>query len=338
MSLTCDDVISSDVAEQIFAPGVVAMPATLDPTLSSPLTAVPRNAGALFCSWGNMPAPGWRDPNPEFSGASLKVLPISDEDWDAYKIPTFIDNPDLEADELLTRCSPSGEGNAYASCNSEGRVNGYWVEFWGTRVGDGRSLDEVEALIQPVMGALAASLLGENALPAAWVPISPSVPLPEACESFITEAQAQELTGIAEVGVGSAWDGPHRGMTMFGMKVLDSRKCEFTLPTVDAVVGSVHAMPNGSWLAAEVAEQKILSGEALDVAVVGLDDSEVTSLSCQRDDRECILDLTVQGNWVQVTIVRPNASEIIPDKSQARDRILEIGATIVSNLTTAAAA
>ncbi|MGO4104157.1 hypothetical protein AB4Y63_09415 [Leifsonia sp. YAF41] len=85
-----------------------------------------------------------------------------------------------------------------------------------------------------------------------------------------------------------------------------------------------------------MAAQNKLSGEAVDVAVAGIDDSNVASLRCQKDNRECILDLTTQGNWVQVIIERPNTSEIIPDKTQARDRILEIGATIVSNLKAAA--
>lgn len=337
MVLTCDDVMSAEAAEQIFAPGVVAMPATLDPTFSSPLTAVQRNAGALTCIWGNMPNPGWRDPNPEFSGASLEVLPISDEDWDAYKVPTFVDNPDIEADELLTRCYSSG-ADAYASCNSEGRVNGYWVEFWGTRVGDGRSLDEVEALIQPVIGALTASLLAESALPAAWAPVSPSVPLPKECQSIITAAQAEELTGNAPLMIGTNWDGPSRGMTMFGMKELDSRKCEFMFSDSEALAGSVHAMPNGSWLAAEISAQKVSAGEAATVAIPGLDENEIVSLGCQRDDRECDLDFTMHGNWVRVSIGRLDSSEGHPDRAQARDRILDIGATIVSNLTAEAAA
>lgn len=232
MSLTCDEAIPSAAVAQILAPGAAALSTLTDINFSSPLTAVPLNAGALFCSWGNMPTPGWRDPNPGFSGASLVVMPISDDDWARYGHGYVADNTVVTPDGLRTWCWSTDDGRDTPSCYFEGRINGYWVEFESTRIDDGgdKSLEELEALIQPVTDTITASLLGESALPAAWAPISPSVPLPEACESFITEAQAQELTGIAEVGVGSAWDGPHRGMTMFGMKVLNSRKCEFTLP------------------------------------------------------------------------------------------------------------
>ncbi|KQP01937.1 hypothetical protein ASF30_05120 [Leifsonia sp. Leaf264] len=328
-----------DVVASVLGPDVSPLDVATDVEFDSPLHAAPAGRGALFCSWGSEMRNRWWITQPGFGGASLSITPVTDDEWTEYGTTWSYDN----GDAMHTWCWPIRDGSV-SSCYFEGRVNGYFVEFRSSRLAGGADLtqDELLSLIQPVIDGITASLEAEVAgSPEPWTPAEPSLALPTECSEFLTTEQAEDLTGQSPLTVARWWDGPSRGTAwIVSLFTGASRKCDVGYSHLDSVIGSVNAMVDGAWAGAERMDAHLLLGDAATVAVPGLDDGERATLRCDDPDDLCVVDFTIDGNWIQVSVAwepRDGDGDGVgdgPDTLMARQNILAIAGSVVENLTT----
>ncbi len=339
MELRCDTALSDTDAAVLLGPGVVELSAVSDVSFASPITATPLNAGALLCSWGNSTRSSWWTPSPDFHGATLRVVPVSDEQWASYG-PQRVENPDeagaindYPGEELWSWCWEADEYGGGAHCYFEGLVNGYWLEFQSDGVGgsEPHATEQLHELLRPLLDRVVGSL-NATELPAAWQSPEIDWALPTECDSILSVEQAELFTGHSPLLVGTAWDGPRRGLGYFAMKELAALKCDLMFADSDSTIGQVYAMDRGAWRAAQLNAELIELGRAHPVTLVGLAGPDSAALDCGDAEASCALNLSYRGHWIQLAIPPTFDSEGARDATQARERIVEMAEAVIANL------
>lgn len=337
-SIGCDDALPAAVVATVLGSDVFPLDVATDVAFDSPITAAPAGRGALLCSWGVETRAPWWNSQSAFGGALLSITPVTDDEWMQYGTTYSYKN----GDAMHTWCWPIREGTE-SSCYFEGRVKGYFLEFRSSRLAGGADLTEeaLLALIQPVIDGISAGLDPEMAIAEPWTPAHPSLALPTECGDLLTPAQAESLTGESPLSVFRFWDGPSRGTApVLSLFTGASRKCDIVYADRDSSVGSVDAMVDGAWAGADRMAAHLALGDATVAVVPGLAAEEQATLRCDSPDDPCVVDFTLEGNWIQVSAAwEPPDRDGDgvgdgPSTAVARQNILEIAGAVVANLTT----
>lgn len=340
MSLSCEQILPAADASSIVAPGVVEQPAVTSVYSSTPVTSAVFNLGALFCEWGNMPKAAFWNSQAEYRGASLKIVPVSAEQWEAYGPEAGIENPDYPGvmvsvpnEDLWSWCWAADEDNANMACYIEGIVNGYWVSFESTGLNDNVPLttQELHTHFRPVLDRIVAGL-NQQTLPPQWAGNGAEPPLPTDCSNYLSVEQGEELTGLDVSAIGRYWDGPRRGLVWMAMQDELAVTCDLMLVESEGTAARVSAMNQGSWRVNELNSAHSADGSAVAVELAGLGANETSAMRCSDDRETCAIDMSYNGHWVQVLVDPTGLSSGGLDHTAGRENIVQIAEAVLANL------
>lgn len=345
MTLACDDVLPADELGGVFGSNVFPLDILTSKDFDSPVASAPLNVGALFCSWGNAEVDYDWNFNPEFRGGTLRVMPVSDEDWAAYGSEPVSEDPDYPGvfrsfpdEEFGSWCWSTNDGRGQSSCYAEGRVNDYWVHFSSESLADNAALsvEELHEIVQPVFDRLVTALNEQGPPAPVWSPATTSVAMPQDCTTVLTAEQAEALSGHSPLSIGSPWDGPRRGYGFWTLQSLGAQRCALMLHDSEATAGGVSILKDGAWRARELNDELLRSDAAETVELAGLPAEDTAALSCLEPELPCTLNFSYGGHWVMVSFGPIIEEWSGTDLTEGRSNIIEIAETVLANWAAAA--
>lgn len=309
LDLACSDLLTETQVDDFVGLAVqprdyLAFGFSLDVTIPKPAASV--QAGGLACQWSN------DDPD-DFVGILMTVVPGAG---------------DSNARPLETADSCKSFG-----CHAEFAVGTTWVEI---QSGGDRRSDVSDEQLHAELAELTESI--SAAIDAAGdpepLPTSTTPPLPAECADTITAAQmsdaaGQTLTILPRTDVSKTEIMPDERAA----EMLDAPGfCSYT--TDENAFGiTVTALPGAGWMVGKYSTilDRHEAGPGTEVEIPGLEDPGIAILHCSKETADCVLDLTLDGNWISVNVPGPSANGVNFDLPRAAV-IKAVAATIVKNL------
>jgi hypothetical protein len=192
------------------------------------------------------------------------------------------------------------EGHDLGYCELFGVIGQTWVELTmnGIVVTPETSAADLVAgfrvVVDPMISKLAVVTPRER-----WHPATPTTIGPVDCEVLTPTAEIVGVTAIPELRVGPQWDGPRVGQYWYSLTETGAGRCSLAMSYSDASLGQIGILPAGAWGFERFADSWIESG-GTPITVGGVEDGEAIA-RCDDDARDCIIDLSVAGNWIRVT-------------------------------------
>jgi hypothetical protein len=338
LTVGCADLVPLDVVRAGLSDDVEAMP--LRSSFRAPDEMASLQLGGLRCVWANGPrAFPWEDPVAGFAEAVVNVIPAAEDVWARYA-PTSPPEPSPYGNNangpFCTGAESRQSGTVSHACEFDALVGSYWinVSLTGVAGNAAASNEEVLASARQITDPLVATLSRADEPEPQWAP--PQSPPQITCDIVLTDAQAAELTGIADVGVGPFWDGPMVGQFSYALEETGANRCHLLVLGPEAGVGQVTYLPGGGWAFRELSPSWVEAGDATLIELAGAEAGEEFTEECERADRDCRVDMLVGENWIQVTAYASVPERMSPpegvDLLYPRTQIREIAETVLANL------
>jgi hypothetical protein len=310
LGIDCSDLLSDSQVDTFVGLDVqqrdfLAFGISLSTNISRPAATV--QAGGIACQWSN------DDPD-DFVGILMVVVPGAGD----------LDGPPLEEADS---CKSWG-------CHAELAVGSTWVEIQSggnrrTGVSDEQMHVEFTALQQLIKDAIERA--GEPASP----PTGGASTLPAECAGLISGDQMSTVTGHAL----TIRERPSR---MDYRETVPDEAAEAllggptycTYSTDENTAGiNITTLPGAGWMVAEYGTtvDRYDAGPGTEITVPGLDGRGIAVLHCSDEKAECVLDLSLDGNWSSITLASPGMSAIELANPRATV-VADVAAQIVANL------
>lgn len=333
----CDDLISPDTIATVFTTETTVRPLGYDNSSNGPVALAIQQLGAVNCVWANGPhRPPWQQGVTEgFSTAKLTVVPDGEAPWQeyaaAYALAQEAPSPYGES-AFGPRCVPE-----IGSCFFQALVGTYWADLTLSGVGSaGMGADEMDELVTPLTDALMQTLAAEPAPPAVWVAPVGTEPLPVECTEFLSDAQADQLSGASPLQVRTFWDGPHVGQWFYSLGKTGAQRCHIQAADSDSGIGHLDYLPGGGWGFDALSAGWLADGSVTSDTVAGLSAADAALIRCGVPEESCTVDIRFGGNWVQLNLTAYAPEHIgYPegvDIRIARDNVGAFAEAIVANL------
>lgn len=333
----CDELISPETIAAVFTTETTLRPLGYDQSSDGPVALAVQQLGAVNCVWANGPRrPPWQEGVTEgFSSARLTVVPDGQAPWQEYAATYAL------AQEAP---SPYGEGAfgprcvpEIGSCFFQALVGTYWADLTVSGVGSaGMGADEMDELVTPLTDGLMQTLAAESAPPAVWVAPEGTEPLPVECTEFLSEAQAEQLSGAGPLRVGVSWDGPRVGQQYYSMSESGAQRCHIHRADSDSGIGHLDYLPGGGWGFDALSAGWLADGSVTSDSVAGLRAEDAALIRCGVPEESCTVDIRSGGNWIQLSLTAYAPEHIgYPegvDIRIARDNVGAFAEAIVANL------
>ena len=314
IDLTCDDLAASLPLTSTFSTAV--SPRSRAKTEysaqpSRPDEYIVRSVGGLVCEFSNGQPEGASVYNPAYVGVRVVVLPEPGAEWERY-IALVEDS-----DNAGGACIPDDVGTTRCSLRVLSANRGIEVYIAGA-VSEAAGTALADAALSAVTSA------GPGG--AAWTPPAETLSLPAECETYITGASVQAITGLATAFTVISVRGGAGGYNLrFAAEEINgSPACFFRFALDDGGLGSLYVLRGGEWAWAEA--QTIVGATPITVAGLGADDE--AWLRCGPADAWCVVDLMLGGNWIELYLT-PIQTE---DPFDRRTAVQAIAATVVANV------
>lgn len=308
VSLGCSDLVSTSDLGHLFADRMQAVnPAgpQLDAGSGIPATYYVQSAGGVDCAWSNGKANNGSATIAAMS-ATMTVLPNAAVDWAKYRTTYHLASNQQEF------CSGD---TSTAACFLQALVNGYWItaDFENVDVRLTSSTSPVVGQVKPVFAAAKARLaaLAPSGSSAGAAP-GASAGLPTACDGYVSPAEAEAALGttatIAFSGSGDSWSLPAAAMRRTGVSF-----CALSPAGSGDSYGYVAVLPAGAWAVTD----SLTVTNAKRLAVAGLGPGESATAYVNPTTSAVVVDLVVKGSWIEVDVVKLDATATIPSASVA---------------------
>jgi hypothetical protein len=295
-SVRCNDIVSQEARTNVF--GSAQMPPIvrgqrellLRPTM--PAAFALEQIGGKSCTWSN----GGR------FHLEFDVLPAADSEWTAFAAARGIG-------DSTYACSHDSE----FFCAFEARAGGIWVRGWD--YGSGNN-DAMLGLSQGVLAAAVAATPFEG-----WQPSDGTLTLPADCGDYLSADDVSAAFGVDAAPASNLTVAGQREILTAGLAVSGDVPC--TWGPVE-----LFRLSGGSWAWKET--QKLTrvptAIEAEPVTLEGLGEGEGAWMSCTEADAECLLDVVIGGDWLELHAV-PGSGAADP-----RGALMDLGALVVASL------
>lgn len=303
LDLTCDDLATASLATLLpdTTPRDPVLKVLDEPTIPSSLSV--RSLGGLTCEYSNGVA---HDPyagaGASYVGAEVVVLPDAATPYERW----------AEGYGDGDMVCPSDYG-----CSSDVLVGTTWVSI---RIVGVANAEAAWSYQNEVSAAVAAA--GPGAAP--W---SIESTVPSTCWDIVPDA---EIAGALGIDVPIYGQPPHGGWSLEASadERLGASRCWWGIPSSELGPGTISALPAGRWALDDYRPLLTQPGPLLAVDVAGMEPGDEAWLRCASDDSECTLDLGIDSDWIQVTLVAPDHTAAPPFDRRAG--ALALAAAIVA--------
>ncbi|HEY4269520.1 MAG TPA: hypothetical protein VGM94_15165 [Galbitalea sp.] len=324
VALGCSDLLSSADLGHLFTDRMQAVnPAgpQLDAGSGIPATYYEQTAGGVDCAWSNGKANNGSAAIAAMT-ATMTVLPNATADWAKYRAKYHLPS------NRQAFCSGD---TSTAACFLQSLVNGYWVtaDYENVDVKLASSTSPVVGAVKPVLAAAEARLASlPPSEPSAGAAPGASAGLPANCAGYLTPAEVKKALGttatMAFGGSGDNWSVSAAAEQRSGVPF-----CSLSPAGSEDSYGYVAVLPAGAWAAADAVT--LTGAKRLAVTGLGTDDSATAYVNPTTN--AVIVDLVLNGNWIEVDVVKLDATAAIPAASVApATSAIRIARDIVSRI------
>jgi hypothetical protein len=321
VGIACDDVLSSATIAATMPGGVVPADMSVAELTARHGSGIPtgifvRALGGLACEWNNgQPYSSFVGSNPAYLGIRVLVLPDAESQWTRFA--------SYYGDAGTLYCANS---LVPLYCSHDELIGTTWVS--AEIIGAG-SAPAAEAIANEIVAAVNAAGPGGSG----WMPPASTLPLSPDCEEILPVTPVGLILGVGVPLVAQGPDGGGWSLGAGARENLGSLGCHYTYEMSMAGVASIEAVPAGAWAWREV-RPLITAPETPARAEIGfLGTGDEAWVRCTSDGHECILDLIVGGNWLQLEVWDTDVeSESARVTADPRAGILRLGEAVLGEL------
>lgn len=306
---TCDDLVESAALQAFVGLEVDALSLEAPADRLTPDTAAGEQLGGISCTWTNgLPPDPFQGPDPAAQTVLLRILPEGIEQAIAYVDVYELRDATYGEHVQGPRCLGPAYGMDRGYCELFGVIGQTWIELTidGIVVDAETSADDLVArfrtVFDPMISRLASATPGER-----WEPEHPAAISPVDCDVLTPTAEIVGVTAIPELRVGPQWDGPRVGQYWYGLGATGAGRCSLAMSFSDASLGQIGILPAGAWGFERFADSWLRAG-GTHVAIPGVEEGD-SIVRCDDAASDCIIDLSVAGNWIRVTVYPAPAPE-----------------------------
>lgn len=319
---SCAELLSTASLATAFAVPVAALELVDNIQLSAssgPLRFALRQVGGVECEWSNgEPVKADNGPNPGYVGVTLRVLPAAEERWSHYA-----QYYSVGSDEQ-SYCTEEGEPTR---CLVNALVSGAWLELelQGARGSIGNGSDAV-AVTRSLYDEFSAAVASAPASSEHWAPPTGTIPLKvDDCDQFLSSEDAAAIVGAS----GSLYfDGMDGGASLVASawKSSGGAPCPWVGPGGEPLAVFLSWLPGGEWAWLEHPRPETYEP----VEVAGLTPDDAAWLDCPVPTGDCLIDLVVGHNWIQLAVSRDEWADFpIADKTAV---LTQLAARVVESV------
>jgi hypothetical protein len=322
LPLTCDDLLSVEDAATLL--GVSDIRAV--DSISSELGAfwgmvrrVPVNQlGGLSCLWSNgVPQNSIVGSADGYVGLSIDLYPDTAEQWAATTT--------VESSTCNSR-----------TCSGQTLAGSTTIESIaeGVKLGD-RSAAQRKTDFTAVIAKIATAVKAAGKPAAAVKRNTPQ--LPTTCAALLSDAQATTAFGLPtkQGFTGEEGGGGYAGPTTKAIESVGQSSCIYfaTSGKRTGYAFIVATLPGAAWVPTEYADADAPSGHSESIVLPGLGAKDAASTHCANPKafEGCVVDLTIDGNWIEVSGIWKANGGIDPTKDRLQT-VKDAATAVIANL------